>query len=79
MLINTLDDLWNKHFTAYPMGIEYSIEDENIVEWISDVDEMQKFFDKYRDYEVIDFCINCHLKDSVYLDLIIKKEEFEDG
>lgn len=78
IMINTLGDLWEKHFSVYPMGIEYYIEDENIEDCTSDMDEMQEFFDKYRDYEVLDFCIKCYSKESVALILVLKKGEPED-
>lgn len=75
--INTLYDLW-KHFTVYPMCIEYLIDGENKVGYIDDMEEMKEFFDDYMDYEVIDFCIREYSSVSISLVLMLKKGETED-
>lgn len=76
--IYTLHDLWDKHFEVYPMSLDYFIEDENIANCTTSMYEMQEIFDKYRDYEVSDFCIKCYSKESVALSLVLKKGESED-
>lgn len=75
--INTLYDLL-ENFTVYPMCLEYLLKDEDIMGYTCDTDEMREFFDKYGDYEVIDFRIKPYSSGSIELTITIKKGEPED-
>lgn len=74
IMINTLGDLWS-HFAVYPGCIRYFLEDDDIMGYIEDMDEMQRFFDEYLNYEVIDFSILLNSSESIKLGLVLKKGE----